>query len=49
VLALSPKPEKRLMEVLKKEVPELYSIGDCVEPRSALDALEEGADVGIKV
>ena len=30
-------------------ITELYPIGDCVEPGSALDALEEGADVGIKI
>ena len=49
VLALSPKSENRLTEVLKEGGPEFYSIGDCVKPRSALDALEEGADIGIRI
>ena len=44
VLAVGVKPENRLVKELEGTVPELYSIGDCVEPRSALEALNEGAE-----
>ena len=44
VLAVGAKAENRLVKELEGTVPELYSIGDCVEPRSALEALNEGAE-----
>lgn len=42
VLAVGLKPEKRLFEALKNKIPEVYSIGDCVEPRKVIDAVWEG-------
>ncbi|MBI2909030.1 MAG: FAD-dependent oxidoreductase [Chloroflexi bacterium] len=49
VLALGSKPENRLAEELQGLVLELYSIGDCVEPRDARDAVVEGAEVGRRI
>ena len=42
VLALGLKPRGELLEALKDKVPEVYAIGDCVEPRKVLNAIEEG-------
>jgi len=42
VLALGLKPCGELLEALKDKVPEVYAIGDCVEPRKVLNAIEEG-------
>lgn len=49
VLAAGSKSENRLAEQLKGLVPELYTIGDCVEPRDARDAVVEGAEVGRRI
>ncbi len=49
VLAVGTKPNRHLTEELKGIVPEVYSIGDCVEPRDALDAIREGAELGRKI
>ncbi len=42
VLALGFKPDDRLLAALQGKVPELYAIGDCVEPRKAVNAIREG-------
>jgi 2-enoate reductase len=42
VLALGFKSESRLRENLKGRVPELFAIGDCVQPRNILNAMWEG-------
>jgi len=42
VLAKGFKPNRKLEEVLKDKVPEIYVIGDCVEPRKVMDAIWEG-------
>jgi pyruvate/2-oxoglutarate dehydrogenase complex dihydrolipoamide dehydrogenase (E3) component len=49
VLAVGAVPEIRLFAQLKGIVPELYAIGDCVEPRDALAAIREGAEVARKI
>ena len=41
VLAAGLKPNSRL-EALKGKVPEIYAIGDCVEPRKVINAIWEG-------
>ncbi|MBI2832437.1 MAG: FAD-dependent oxidoreductase [Chloroflexi bacterium] len=46
VLAVGAKPENALFEQLKGTVPEIYRIGDCAEPRDAMDAIREGAEIG---
>ena len=49
ILAVGSKPENKLVEKLKDIVPELHLIGDCKEPRSALEATNEGADIGFRI
>lgn len=49
VLAVGAEPENILVKELEGAVPELYSIGDCVEPRSALGAINEGAEVAHRI
>lgn len=46
VVAVGLRPNRGLAEALKGKVEELYEIGDCVKPRSLLDAIHEGARVG---
>ena len=42
VLSVGLKPDDKLLEALKDKVPEVYSIGDCVEPRRVIDTMREG-------
>jgi 2,4-dienoyl-CoA reductase-like NADH-dependent reductase (Old Yellow Enzyme family)/thioredoxin reductase len=49
VLAVGSKSENRLAQELKGLMPEVYAIGDCVEPRDALAAIHEGSAVGRKI
>ncbi|MFC1592791.1 FAD-dependent oxidoreductase [Candidatus Omnitrophota bacterium] len=42
VLAVGLKPNSKLIEVLTDSVPEVYAIGDCVEPRKIINAIWEG-------
>ncbi len=49
VLAVGSKPNKSLAEAIREKFPEIYEIGDCVEPRKALQAIHEGWDVALKI
>jgi len=49
VLATGYRSENGLVEELKNVIPEVYAIGDCIEPRHALEAMEEGADIARKI
>lgn len=42
VLAVGLKSNERLLEALKDKIPEVYAIGDCVEPRKVINAIWEG-------
>jgi 2-enoate reductase len=42
VLALGLEPNGSLTESLKGKVPEVYAVGDCVEPRIVINAIHEG-------
>ena len=42
VLAVGFKPDRALLESLKDTVPEIYAIGDCVEPRKVINAIWDG-------
>jgi 2,4-dienoyl-CoA reductase-like NADH-dependent reductase (Old Yellow Enzyme family)/thioredoxin reductase len=46
VLAVGFQSENGLYEELKGHIHELYRIGDCVEPRSVMWAIREGAEIG---
>ena len=49
VLAVGYKPNSILYDSLKGKIAELYTIGDCVKPRKALEAIHEGFEVGLKI
>lgn len=42
VLALGLKPKEKLLKSLADKVPEVYAIGDCLEPRRVINAIWEG-------
>ena len=49
VLAIGSRTENRLGEELSGYMPEVYAIGDCVEPRDVLAAIHEGSALGRKI
>lgn len=46
VLATGSKPNSELFQELKDRVPEVYCVGDCVEPRNIMEATTEGFNIG---
>lgn len=46
VLATGMTANRELVEQLRGKVPEIYAIGDCVEPRRIPEAIADGARVG---
>jgi 2-enoate reductase len=42
VLAVGLKPDRRFLEGIQDKVPEVYAIGDCMEPRKVINAIWEG-------
>jgi 2,4-dienoyl-CoA reductase-like NADH-dependent reductase (Old Yellow Enzyme family)/thioredoxin reductase len=49
VLALGTKSNAELKEPLEARLSEIYVIGDALEPRKAIEAIEEGARVALKM
>jgi NADPH-dependent 2,4-dienoyl-CoA reductase/sulfur reductase-like enzyme len=49
VLCAGLVPEKRLFESLLGKVKECYAVGDCVQPRRILEAIQEAADIARKI
>ena len=49
VVATSPKPHLDLYYSLRKAIPEVHLVGDCLEPRRIGDALLEGFRVGREI
>ncbi len=49
VLAVGMEPSKGLAQSLKGKVKELYLIGDCVEPRKIVGAIDDGFRVGREI
>jgi pyruvate/2-oxoglutarate dehydrogenase complex dihydrolipoamide dehydrogenase (E3) component len=49
ILALGYEPDRTLIDELQGKVGELYTIGDAVEVRSAVEAIREGAEVARKI
>ena len=49
VTATPLKPNTGLLKALEGVVPEVYPIGDCVEPRLIIDAVADGFRVGHSV
>ena len=48
VIAMGLRPDRSLVEALADR-PNVYAIGDCVEPREAVDAIREGFQVGLEI
>ena len=46
VIAAGSQPNAALAEALKGKVPEVHLAGDCVKPRTIMDAIAEGNRVG---
>jgi pyruvate/2-oxoglutarate dehydrogenase complex dihydrolipoamide dehydrogenase (E3) component len=49
VLAAGSTPNNELAAALKGKVDRVVSIGDCVEPRSMMEAIEEGFRAGLDI
>jgi 2,4-dienoyl-CoA reductase (NADPH2) len=49
VIAVGHRSEDALLEELRTKAPEVYGIGDCVEPRTALEAIREACDIAISI
>ena len=49
VLAAGMRPVNELSLELEGKVPELYRVGDCVQPRRVKDAIAEGFQAGFAV
>ena len=47
VFATGALPNNRLYEELKGKVPEIYLVGDCVQPRTIRDAIADGFRVAL--
>ena len=49
VLAAGAKSDLRLLQEIKGLAPEIYAVGDCVEPRRILEAISDGHRVGLMI
>lgn len=49
VIAVGSEPNNELVEKLKGRVPQVYAIGDCVNPRKAMEAVHEANAVARKI
>ncbi|MFH1090797.1 MAG: FAD-dependent oxidoreductase, partial [Pseudomonadota bacterium] len=49
VLAVGMKSRSDVVEKLKKAVPEMYSIGDCIQPRDVMEAVREAAELARRI
>ena len=49
VIAWGGDPNNRLAKELKGKIKEIYAIGDCREPRKLMDAIHDGAYIGINI
>ncbi|MGB2856194.1 MAG: FAD-dependent oxidoreductase, partial [Dehalococcoidia bacterium] len=49
VIAVGHRSEDGLLEELRAKLPEVYGIGDCMEPRTALEAIREAYDIAIRI
>ncbi len=49
VLAVGTRSDRKLYDELSDKIPNLHIIGDASEPRKALDAIHEGAEIARKI
>jgi hypothetical protein len=46
VIHLRQRPVNEWLGSWSAEIPEVYKIGDCLEPRQAIDAMVDGGRIG---
>jgi len=46
IIHLRQRPVNEWLGALASQIPEVYKIGDCLEPRQAIDAMVDGARIG---
>jgi len=49
IIAVGAEPNNELVKQLKGKVAELYAVGDCVNPRKALEAVRESTEIAMKI
>ena len=49
VLATGAKPNSVLLDGLKESISEVYQAGDCLKPRSIMDAVADGYNIALKI
>jgi 2,4-dienoyl-CoA reductase-like NADH-dependent reductase (Old Yellow Enzyme family)/thioredoxin reductase len=49
VLAVGSQSNRKFLTTLEGKVPEIFSVGDCVKPRKATEAIHEGFRAGLRV
>jgi 2,4-dienoyl-CoA reductase-like NADH-dependent reductase (Old Yellow Enzyme family)/thioredoxin reductase len=49
VIAAGARPSRALVASIESVVPDTYTVGDCVEPRSIMEATTEGCNVGRRI
>lgn len=49
VLATGAKPNVELIQALEGKVPDVYCVGDCVKPRTILEAIHEGFGTALTI
>ncbi|MFC1819941.1 MmgE/PrpD family protein, partial [Thermodesulfobacteriota bacterium] len=49
VSAFGSNPNDSLAKSLQGKIPEMYSIGDCLQPRKMMDAIHEGATIAAEI
>ena len=49
VIAVGARPNQTLLPALQGKVSEVYTVGDCVEPRRAYQAIHDGSRVAREI
>lgn len=49
VLAVGLEPNNSLLKELEGKIPKVFAVGDCVRPLKIIDAIHEGARVGLEI
>ncbi|HLB29883.1 MAG TPA: FAD-dependent oxidoreductase [Dehalococcoidia bacterium] len=49
VIAVGARPNQTLLPAIQARVPEVYTVGDCVEPRRAYQAIHDGSRVAREI
>ena len=49
VLAVGYQSDQTLFQEIRPRIKEVYCIGDCVKPRTGIEAIHEGYEVGLKI